>query len=312
MESRLSFSAGQWELVLGALVVTLFALIAGFVYTLSTREEVGPRYRPAVTASSLVMIVAVFSYLALVLSWLFGFHPTAGVGSEVTYVPNDGFTFDNSLRYFDWTVSVPLLTIELVAISTLTGAAALKARTTLVAASVAMIVTGFLGESVFGNAGRNHGAILLWGAISTVPFVVAAVGIVAACRKSMDELPSDIGTSFRNVALLFALTWGVYPLAYLVPVFFQDSSGWAAGRQIALSMATIVAKVGFGVLAHKIAKLRTAADLVAQEQSHDSEIWLSSVRLAQARPPVGTYLDGHGGAEPEEIDLRGTPAARRR
>ena len=302
MESRLTFSAGQWELVLGVLVVTLFALVAGFVYTLSTRSEVGPRYRPAVTASSLVMIVATVSYIVLTTLWLIGYDRQPN-GS---YLPGNGIRFDNGLRYMDWTVSVPLLTIELVAISTLAGAKALKARTVLVASAIAMIVTGFLGEGVFGDTGRNHGQLWLWGAISTVPFIVAYLAVFGVCKQSAAESQPDVAKSFRNVGMLFALTWGVYPLAYMVPIFFENSSGWAVGRQVSLSVATIVAKVGFGVLVHKIGKMRTAYDIADGIESHDEETWLSSVKIADARPAVGVYLQSRGlvdGRAPAEVNL---------
>jgi bacteriorhodopsin len=288
VEHDLTFTESQWDLVLGTLVVTLFALIAGFVYSISTRNEVGAKYRPAMTASSLVLIVATFSYIALVLSWLFGYKSSGG-----SYVPNPSFQYNNGLRYMDWTVSVPLLTIELVGISVLTGARALRARAILVTSAVLMIVTGFLGEDVFGSRGENDGALWLWGAISTVPFVVAYVYIFKICAESAKALPADVGRTFRNIAFVFAFTWGVYPLAYLVQIFWDNSPAWGVARQLSFSLATIIAKVGYMVLVHKVGKMRTALDVTSGEQSQDDDVWMSSVKLAPARPPLGVYLLEH-------------------
>lgn len=289
MEQNLTFTVSQWNTVLGVLTVTLFALIAGFVWSLSTKNEVGIRYRPAVTASSCVMIVATFSYIALVLSWILGYKHQGG-----HYVPNtDGFVFNNGLRYMDWTISVPLLTVELVGISVLAGKRAFQARTVLIVSSVLMIVTGFLGEDVFGSFGKNDGPLLLWGAISTVPFVVAYLYIFKICQESGKALPQDLKKTFRNIAMLFAFTWGVYPLAYLVQWPWDDSAGWGVARQISFSLATIAAKVGYGVLVHQVAKRRTALDVDAGELTTEEEIWLSSVKHADARPAVAKMLLEH-------------------
>lgn len=304
MEASLTFTQAQWNVVLGVLVATLFSLLAGLVFSLTARQEVGVRYRPAVTASSLVHVVATVSYIGLVVSWIVGYRHTGG-----SYTPNPSFQYNNGLRYMDWVVSVPLLTVELVAVSVLAGRRARNARGVLVASTILMIVTGFLGEAVFGDQGRNDGALLLWGAISTVPFVVAYLYIFRICAESARALPDDLARTFRNIALVFAFTWGVYPLAYLVQWPFDDSAGWAVARQVAFSLATVVAKVGYGVLTHQVAKRRTALDLEAGETTHESEVWMSSVKHADARPAVAVYLEQHGlapsgGVYPDERSRR--------
>ena len=60
--------------------------------------------------------------------------------------------------------------------------------------------------------------------------------------------------------LLFA-TWGVYPIAYILPLYFPGSgaSGWV-GMQIGYSLADILAKCLFGLLIYKIARLKSFAD----------------------------------------------------
>lgn len=229
------------------------------------------------------------------------------------HVPNPAYQYNNGLRYVDWVVSVPLLTVELVGISVLRGARALRARAVLVVSTVLMIVTGYLGEDILGDRGQDDGALLLWGAISTVPFLVAYVLIFRICAESARELPAGASRTMRNIGYLFALTWGVYPLAYLVQVLYEDSPAWGVTRQLSFSLATVAAKVGFGVLAHEVATLRTAYDVASGEQSHEEDVWLSSSKLASARPALGEWLE-HSDLEHSDLPSGGEdgyPDARR-
>jgi len=57
--------------------------------------------------------------------------------------------------------------------------------------------------------------------------------------------------------------------------------------QLAYSAADVLAKVGFGVLVHKVAKLRTAEDVVAGRETHPEPVWVSDVHRSDAvLPPI--------------------------
>lgn len=178
MESHLTLSVAQWDLVLGVPVMTLLAMVAGFVDAPATANGVGVRFRSTVTASSLVCLVATFSYIAITLSWIFGYHRAGD-----SKVPTATFQFNNGLRYMDWSTSEPLLMVELVGISVLTRVKAFRTRTTLVAAASLMIATGFLGDA-FGHRGVNDTAPWIWGGISTLPFIVVYLSIFGIYRES--------------------------------------------------------------------------------------------------------------------------------
>jgi hypothetical protein len=55
---------------------------------------------------------------------------------------------------------------------------------------------------------------------------------------------------------------------------------------VAFSAADVVAKVLFGVLVHKVAKLRTAADVAAGEDTHPEPVWVDGVHHSDAVLPV--------------------------
>lgn len=174
--------------------------------------------------SALICGVAFLSYLIINVSWVTGFELVDG-----SYVPQDNpLQFRNGYRYLDWSVTVPLLAVELLAVLTLVGRRACNVRALLMASAFAMIVTGYLGAEIFGSAG-NDGQRILWGLISTGFYVV--------------------------------------------------------------SVTDVAAKVGFGVLIHKIAKMRTAEDMRKGEETHPEAVYVSHDKLAEPRPPHAAALD---------------------
>ena len=55
----------------------------------------------------------------------------------------------------------------------------------------------------------------------------------------------------------------------------------------------MLATVGFGVLIHKVAKLRTAEDVAAGEETHPESVWVSNVKHSDGvLPELGKVGDG--------------------
>ena len=129
LESQLTYTQSQWGLVLASFVVALFALFAAFVYQLSTKSEISAKYRPATIVGAIVTLVATLAYVLLALSWIVGFDFDPATD---TYTASDAaLQFRNGYRYVDWTVTVPLLCVELIGVSLLMGEKAKKLRATL-------------------------------------------------------------------------------------------------------------------------------------------------------------------------------------
>ena len=285
MEFYDTFTSTQWSVVLASLVVAGFALFAGMIYQLTSQGEVGSAYKTSVRTGAMLQGVAFLAYVVLTLVWIFGFNR---VGNN--YVPSS-LHFDNGFRYVDWAVTVPLLMIELSAVLKLTGPARQKLRSILVPAALLMVVTGYVGTDPASNHDLEHGPLLVWGAISTVFFLIAFGVLFPAIGTSIKELPKESGTSLRNIIFLLSFTWGVYPIVYLFPVFFGTGSHDAATvRQILFSVTDIAAKAGYGVLIHKIAVQRTAQDVLAGDATHPEDIYLSGQKIADARPAVAVAL----------------------
>lgn len=129
-------SLGLYDVVTYAIAAAGFALLAYFLYSWTSREEVGVRYRPAVLAGLCIAGVAALSYLVLYTKWNTGFTLQGDV-----YVPAEEARSTLAPRYIDWTITVPLLTAELLAVCSLAGARARTTRFTTMAAAFLMILS---------------------------------------------------------------------------------------------------------------------------------------------------------------------------
>jgi bacteriorhodopsin len=270
---------GLYDVVQWALLFAFFALFAYFAYSWTSRGEVSARYRPSVYAGLCLAGVAMLAYAILYQDWDSGFR----LEGEV-YVPNEDARTSEATRYIDWSVTVPLLMVELLAVCSVAGAAARALRFRTMAAAFLMIVTGYLGAQVL-SQGRDATALVVWGLISTVFFVYLAVALIGAVRASLPTMGAEAAVSLRNATIVLLSSFGVYPLVYAIPVFVDVTAAWFATMQVAYSLADVVAKVGFGVLVHKVAKLRTAEDVLAGVDTHPEPVWSSNVHKSDGVLP---------------------------
>ena len=275
-----TLSPGLYDLVHFALLAAGFSLLAYLLYSWASREEVGRRYRPAIHAGLCLAAVATVSYLVLFLKWDSGFTLTDGV-----YVPNAEARFTGSTRYPDRAVTVPLLTVELLAVCSLTGKRARNLRASTMAAAFLMIATGYVGSQLVAE-GRDRTALVVWGLVSTAFFVYLYVALIGAVRASLPHMGRPAGVSLRNATIVLLASFGVYPLVYAIPVFADVTPAWAATVQVAYSTADVVAKVGFGLLVHKVALLRTAEDVRAGEDTHPEPVWISNAHESDGVLPA--------------------------
>jgi bacteriorhodopsin len=267
-----TMTLGEYDLVEFGLVAAGFALFAYFLYSWTSREEIGARYRPSSHAALCLAAVATLSYLVLFIRWDTGFDLSGDV-----YVPNEEARLSVSPRYIDWSVTVPLLMVELLAVCSLSGARARRLRATTMAAAFLMILTGYLGAQVL-DSGRSTTALVTWGLISTAFYVYLHVALIGAVRASLPTMSAEAAVSLRNATIVLLSSFGVYPLVYAIPVFADVTSTWLTTIQLAYSAADVVAKVGFGVLVHKVAKLRTAEDVAQGTESHPEDVWVGNVK----------------------------------
>jgi bacteriorhodopsin len=270
---------GLYDVVQLALLGAGFALLAYFLYSLISMNEVSARYRPSAYAAVCLAAVAALAYALLYSDWDAGFR----LQGEV-WVPTEEARNSVGTRFIDWSITVPLLTVELLAVCSIAGARARSLRFTTMAAAFLMIVTGYLGGQVIAD-GRDRTALVVWGLISTVFFVYLVAALVGAVRVSLPTMGTEAATSLRNATIVLVGSFGIYPLIYSIPVFVDVTAAWLTAIQVGYSATDVVAKVGFGVLVHKVAKLRTAEDVAAGVDTHPEPVWSSHVHKSDGVLP---------------------------
>ena len=267
-------------LVQYAVLVAAFALAAMLLRMLSARSEVSDRYRPAVHASIGVVGVAFLSYVVLAVEIHLGYARRGGV-----WTPTGDAVTTWAARYMDWTISVPLLVVEVVAVSALAGRAARRARAIGVAAAVLMVLLGFVGGVVVGG-GRDLSALLGFGIASSLCFLVLYAVVIGTVVRSLPVLPAAARSSLTQAALVLLVVWFVYPVVFGLQGIVHGGA-WTTAAHLALCAADVVAKVGFGLLVLRTARIRTAADVLAGEATHPEDVWIDQLRHADAvQPPV--------------------------
>jgi bacteriorhodopsin len=278
-----TLSLAEHSIIVYALSVAGLALFAFFVKSWVSTNEITGRYRSGVYAGMCITGIAFLSYVLLVVEFALGYERKGE-----SWVPNANAILSWAPRYFDWTVTVPLLVIELLAVATLVGAAARQLRAVGIAAAFLMISTGFIGGVVV-DSGTDMGALWLWGIISGIFMVILYVLVIYVVVKGRRDLRgTEAAGTLRNACILLIVTWMAYPVIF-------GLQGWGHGgavitwMQVILSAADIVAKVGFGSMIHKIAKLRSAEDVRTGVDTLPESLWISSEKLADGTlPPVIT------------------------
>ena len=241
----------QYFTVYNLLSLAIAALLSSFVYFVLARSEINLRYRGAVTAGAMVVLIAGYHYFRIFNNWVDAYHINPGGG----YTPT-GEPFNHAYRYIDWMLTVPLLAVELVIVLALPRKETASLIFNLAIASFLMIVLGFVGEtdrestSVFSSRG-------LWGTLSTIPFLYILVVLLKEIRASMARSSREVSILLRNTALLTLFTWGFYPIAYMAPFFHLSPAITEVSLQAGYSLADIAAKCGYGLLIHAIAQYRT-------------------------------------------------------
>ena len=278
-----TLTSSQYLLTLYFVVVAGLALLAGLVRTWITRGEVGSRYRSASVARLTIAAVAIASYLGIIVAFRTGYHVVgtqfeAAAGSMLVY----------ALRYMDWSITVPLLTMELLSVCVLAGARARRIGVIAMVGAILMIFTGFLGAFILGGTSRPS-MMLLWGGASGVFWIITNVVLIRAVRVSLPRLTPESAILLRNATIVLLAGWVIYPTVYLIQIY-TGGGGWATAIQISLCIADVAIKIGFGELVHRVAKLRTAEDVRAGDDVHPESIWISSVKQSDAGIARAVYL----------------------
>jgi bacteriorhodopsin len=237
---------------------TIATMAASFVFFVLSQKNLAPKYRISMMISALVVFIAGYHYWRIFNSWegAYALQQAAGM-----YEPS-GEPFNDAYRYVDWLLTVPLLVVELVLVMDLPKGESGYTAFKLGFAAALMIALGYPGEisadsSFFGTRG-------LWGFLSTLPFLYLLYVLFTELGDVIQKQSTQVATLLRNARYLLLLTWGWYPIVYMVPMFFPgfptETPGTIVTLQVGYTLADIFAKAGYGVLIYNIARAKSVEE----------------------------------------------------
>lgn len=248
-------SASHYALIYNLFSLVFAAMTFTALYLLVQRNTVAPAYRTAVTVSAMVCSIAAYHYFRIFENFRDAY--PGGASTTAAHILSS-VRFNEGYRYVDWLLTVPLLLVETIAVLALAKSEQKSLLWKLVPAATAMIILGYPGE-----VANSNGPRVVWGLLSTIPFLYVVYVLFKELGASLERQPADVRHTVSMLRLAILGLWGVYPIAYLFPVFGGSFFGGEGGfvlRQSGYSIADILAKAAFGLVIFKIAKAKSAYD----------------------------------------------------
>jgi bacteriorhodopsin len=232
--NEVMLTGDNYTLVYNALSFGTAVMLGAFVYFLTQINSVAKAYRSGVAVSAVVVGIAGYHYYRI---WQ-GF-------SEGEM--NEGY------RYADWLITVPLLVIELLIVLGVANEVRKGLMRKLVPATVLMIALGYPGE-----VSSDNGTKWLFWVLAMIPFVYILWVLYGQLQEASSRESGAVAGAIKNATVVLLVTWCVYPIAYLFPVFDANSEGLEVLRQVGYTFADITAKALYGLMILGIAKARSA------------------------------------------------------
>lgn len=214
------------------------AMMAASVFFFFELGNTPQKWRTSVLVSGLITFIAAVHYYYM-----------RGYNLETGESP----TF---FRYVDWILTVPLMCVEFYLITKKAGAKA-SLLWKLIAASVVMLVTGYIGETI----DRNGSAT--WGAISGAAYfyIVYLIWFGEVAKLAQNAGP-QVAKATRVLAWFVLVGWAIYPLGYVLGTpggfagirLVEDPEAATQAMDIVYNIADAINKIGFGLVIYTLSR----------------------------------------------------------
>lgn len=210
------------------------AMMAAAVFFFFEMGNVDRKWRTSILVSGLITFIAAVHYYYMRDFW-------AETGTSPT-----------EFRYIDWILTVPLMCVEFYLITKKAGAK-LGLLWKLIFASVVMLLTGYIGEAIYGDATVSW----VWGAISGAAYFYILYLVMAGEVKTLAENAGpQVAKAVRILAWFVLVGWAIYPIGYIA-----GTEGGLFGMRVleGLSMDIVynigdaINKIGFGLVIYSLA-----------------------------------------------------------
>ena len=216
--------------------MAMMAASVFFFFELSTTDKA---WRTSVLVSGLITFIAAVHYY-----YMRGYNLETG-GESPTF-----------FRYVDWLLTVPLMCVEFYLITKKAGAK-IGLLWKLIAASLIMLLTGYVGEVVDRNGS------VLWGVLSGAAyFYIVYIIWFGEVAKLAQNAGPQVARATRILAWFVLVGWAIYPLGYILgtpgglfgwqPV--ADTAAALKAMDIVYNVADAINKIGFGLVIYALSR----------------------------------------------------------
>ena len=199
-------------------------MLAATVFFFVERDRAQGKWKTSLTIAGLVTGIAFWHYLYMRNVWV------------------DTGTSPTVFRYIDWLITVPLQIVEFYLILAAVTAVSVRVFWKLLAASLVMLVGGYLGETqVLGFVSEMTGFI-----IGMVGWLYIIYEIFAGEASKLNANSGNIASqnAFKTIRLIVTVGWAIYPIGYFLGMGEANTSG---ALDIVYNLADLVNKAAFGL-----------------------------------------------------------------
>ncbi len=215
--------------------VGTMAMMAASVFFFFEMNNVPQKWRTSVLVSGLITFIAAVHYY-----YMRGYNLETGE-SPIFF------------RYVDWILTVPLMCVEFYLITKKAGAKS-GLLWQLIFASVVMLVTGYIGEAIYGKETQSW----IWGLISGIAYfyIVYLVWFGDVAKLAGTAGPA-VNKAVKTLGWFVLVGWAIYPVGYIAGTaggLFGFRVFEGLSMDIVYNIGDAINKIGFGLVIYALAQ----------------------------------------------------------
>jgi bacteriorhodopsin len=215
--------------------VGCMAMLAASVFFFFEVSNSDKKWRTSVLVSGLITFIAAVHYYYM---------------REYNLATNQSPTF---FRYVDWILTVPLMCVEFYLITKKAGAK-ISLLWKLIAASLFMLVTGYIGEAIYPTEKQSW----IWGFVSGLSYfyIVYLIWFGEVAKLAQNAGPA-VAKANKTLAWFVLVGWAIYPIGYIAGTeggLFGVKVLSGLSLDIVYNIGDAVNKIGFGLVIYALAQ----------------------------------------------------------
>jgi sensory rhodopsin len=217
------------------------AMLAASVFFFFELSNTTKKWRTSVLVSGLITFIAAVHYYYM---------------RDYNLETGQSPTF---FRYVDWILTVPLMCVEFYLITKKAGAK-IGLLWKLIAASIFMLVTGYIGEAIYPTEKQSW----IWGFVSGLAyFYIVYLIWFGDVAKLANSAGTAVAKANRTLAWFVLVGWAIYPIGYIAGTeggLFGMRVLQGVSLDIVYNIGDAINKIGFGLVIYALAQTDKVAE----------------------------------------------------